>query len=60
MGIAFKENTDDMRNSISLKLIKKLIKNDNKLTVHDSLAFQKLKEKIPIPFPFSTILRCRF
>ena len=45
MGIAFKENTDDMRNSISLKLIKKLIKNDNKLTVHDSLAFQKLKEK---------------
>ena len=44
LGLAFKENTDDMRNSVSIKLIEKLVKNKNIITAHDSLALSKFKK----------------
>ena len=38
LGTAFKPNTDDIRDSVAIELIKKLIKEKAKLTIHDPKA----------------------
>jgi len=44
LGLSFKENSDDIRKSRSIKLIEKLLEFDCKLKVHDPKAISKTKE----------------
>jgi len=44
LGLAFKENSDDIRYSISIKLIQKLMQNGSKVHVHDPQAIQNTKK----------------
>jgi len=43
LGTAFKPNTDDVRDSIAIELIKKLLKKEAKITVHDPKAIRNTK-----------------
>jgi len=43
LGTAFKPNTDDIRDSIAIELIKKLLKKKAKITVHDPKAIRNTK-----------------
>ena len=44
LGTAFKPNTDDIRDSIAIELIKKLLKKNAKITVHDPKAIKNTRE----------------
>jgi UDPglucose 6-dehydrogenase len=44
LGLAFKPNTDDIRDSISLKIIKILLKKHVIVTVHDPRAIENVKK----------------
>jgi len=44
LGTAFKPNTDDVRNSISIELIKKLLKRKALITVHDPKAIKNTRD----------------
>jgi len=44
LGTSFKPETDDIRDSISIKLIKKLLEKGAKITVHDPRAIENTKE----------------
>ena len=44
LGLAFKKDTDDVRESIAIKLVKKLLKNGVKIQVHDPLALQNFRK----------------
>ena len=44
LGTAFKPNTDDVRDSKSIELIKKLLKNKAKITIHDPKAIENTKK----------------
>ena len=43
LGTSFKPNTDDIRDSIAIELIKKLLKRKVKVTVHDPRAIENTK-----------------
>ena len=43
LGLAFKANTDDVRESVSIKLIKSLLRKGAKLKVHDPRAIENTK-----------------
>jgi len=42
-GLAFKEDSDDIRESVSIKLIKNLLKDNFKITAHDPKAIENTK-----------------
>ena len=44
LGLSFKKDTDDIRNSVSIRLIKELLKRESKVKVHDPKAIQNTKE----------------
>jgi len=44
LGLSFKENSDDIRDSVSIKLIHLLLKERMKIVVHDPLAVPNTKE----------------
>jgi len=44
LGTAFKPDTDDIRDSIAIKLIKKLLKRKAKITIHDPKAIKNTKD----------------
>lgn len=44
LGLAFKKNTDDVRSSVSIELVKILIKNGLKVKVHDPYAMKNFKK----------------
>jgi len=44
LGTAFKANTDDIRDSISIQLIKKLLKNNMNVTIYDPKAIKNTKK----------------
>jgi len=44
LGLAFKENSDDIRESVSIKLIKKLLRDNFKITVHDPKAIENTEK----------------
>ena len=44
LGTSFKPNTDDIRDSISIELIKKLLKRKAKVTVHDPRAIKNTRD----------------
>ena len=45
LGTSFKPNTDDIRDSIAIELIKKLLKRKVKVTVHDPRAIENTKNE---------------
>jgi UDPglucose 6-dehydrogenase len=45
LGLSFKPKTDDIRDSISLKVIEKLLKKQAKITVHDPMAIENVRKK---------------
>ena len=45
LGLAFKPKTDDIRDSISLKIIEKLLKKQAKVIVHDPMAIENVRKK---------------
>ena len=45
LGLAFKPKTDDIRDSISIKIIEKLLKKHARVTVHDPMAIKNVKRK---------------
>lgn len=45
LGLSFKENTDDIRESVSIKLINDLLKKKCKIIVHDPKAIENTKGK---------------
>ena len=44
LGLAFKKNTDDIREAVSIKLVKNLIKKNLKIKVHDPMAINNFKK----------------
>jgi UDPglucose 6-dehydrogenase len=44
LGTAFKPNTDDIRNSIAIELIKKFLKKKVRITIHDPKAIENTKK----------------
>jgi UDPglucose 6-dehydrogenase len=44
LGVAFKANTDDIRDSISINLIKLLLKKGSKITIHDPMAIENTRK----------------
>ena len=44
LGLSFKENTDDIRESVSIRLIEHLLKKKSKIIVHDPKAINNTKE----------------
>jgi UDPglucose 6-dehydrogenase len=44
LGVAFKANTDDVRDSISITLIKSLLKKGSKIIVHDPMAINNTRK----------------
>jgi len=44
LGTAFKPNTDDVRDSIAIELIKKLLRKKVKITIHDPKALENTKK----------------
>jgi len=61
LGLAFKPKTDDIRDSISLKIIEKLLKKQAKVIVHDPMAIENVrkifKNKIRYTNSISDVLR---
>ncbi len=45
LGLAFKPGTEDIRDSISLKIIDKLLKKQVKISVHDPMAIENVRKK---------------
>ncbi len=43
LGLAFKKDTDDLREAVSVKLVKNLLKNGLKIQVHDPMALLNFK-----------------
>jgi len=44
LGLAFKKDTDDIRESVSINLVKKLLKQKMKVKVHDPMAMENFKK----------------
>ncbi|HXV66212.1 MAG TPA: UDP-glucose/GDP-mannose dehydrogenase family protein [Nitrosopumilaceae archaeon] len=44
LGLAFKKDTDDLREAVSIKLVNKLLKKQVKIRVHDPMALDNFKE----------------
>jgi UDPglucose 6-dehydrogenase len=49
LGLAFKQNTDDVRSSPAIDLCQRLLKEGAKLRVHDPKAMEKAKALINFP-----------
>jgi len=44
LGVAFKKNTDDLREAVSIKIVKRLLKKGLKVSVHDPMAIENFKK----------------
>ena len=44
LGLAFKKNTDDIREAVSLDIVKELLKKNVKIKVHDPMAVYNFKK----------------
>ena len=44
LGVSFKANTDDIRDSISINLIKLLLKKGSRITIHDPMALENARK----------------
>ncbi len=61
LGVAFKANTDDVRDSISVTLIKSLLKKGSKVIIHDPMAIDNTRKifgnKIKYSYSIKNTLR---
>jgi len=44
LGVAFKKNTDDLREAVSIKIVNRLLKKGLKVSVHDPMAIENFKK----------------
>ncbi len=44
LGVAFKKNTDDLRDAVSIKIVNRLLKKGLKVSVHDPMAIENFKK----------------
>lgn len=44
LGVAFKKDTDDLREAVSIKIVKELLKKGLKISVHDPMALDNFKK----------------
>jgi len=44
LGLSFKKNTDDVRESVSIKIVKSLLEKTPKIKVHDPMAIENFKK----------------
>ena len=56
LGTAFKPDTDDIRDSVAIKLIKKLLKMEAKIKVHDPKALENTKKIFGDKITYTTTL----
>ena len=56
LGTAFKPDTDDIRDSVAIKLIKKLLKMEAKIKVHDPKALENTKRIFGDKITYTTTL----
>ena len=49
LGVAFKPNTDDLRDSAGLDIARRLLLRGAKVLVHDPIAMQRAKQEISVP-----------
>lgn len=45
LGLSFKKNTDDIRESVSIKIVSNLLEKKAKIKVHDPIAIENFKKK---------------
>ena len=57
LGVSFKAGTDDIRDSPAIQIIKKLIRDDIKLVVHDPMALANFNESYPNIKTISSLLK---
>jgi UDPglucose 6-dehydrogenase len=59
LGLAFKPNTSDVRNAVSIRIIRKLLKEGASITVYDPIAMPNMKKKFKNNIQYaSTPLNC--
>ena len=44
LGVAFKKNTDDLREAVSIKIVNSLLKKGLKISVHDPMAIENFRK----------------
>lgn len=44
LGVAFKKDTDDLREAVSIKIVKELLKKGLKISIHDPMALDNFKK----------------
>jgi UDPglucose 6-dehydrogenase len=57
LGVSFKANTDDIRDSISINLIKLLLKKCSKITIHDPMALENAKKTFKNKISYSESIK---
>ena len=57
LGIAFKPNTDDIRDSVSITLINELLKNKAKVVVHDPMALDNTRRLFKNKITYSSSVK---
>lgn len=59
LGLAFKGNTDDIRGSIAIKVVKALLRHNLRINVHDPMAINNFKQIFGTEISyFSTVHEC--
>lgn len=56
LGLSFKEDTDDIRESVSIKIIKQLLTYGSKIIVHDPVAMENTKDIFGSKIEYAYIL----
>ena len=56
LGLSFKPNTNDIRDSISLEIIKKLLRKKADIIVHDPMAIENVKKIFKDKIEYSTLI----
>ena len=57
LGTAFKPNTDDVRDSIAIELIKKLLKRKALVTIHDPKAIENTRDIFGLKIKYSNSIK---
>ena len=57
LGLSFKPETDDIRDSISIKIIDRLLKKNARIFVHDPLAIENTRKKFGNKISYSYLLK---
>jgi len=59
LGLSFKKDTDDIRESVSIKIINSLLERESKIKVHDPMALENFRKKFDNKIQYcSTVIEC--